>query len=68
MSHAGGERVVVPHYDFAANARAQDRGTERCFLAGTKVCLRERLRVLGNEIEGERLREICCCARKRFRK
>ena len=28
---------MIPHYDFAANARARDRGTERCFLPGTKA-------------------------------
>ncbi len=29
--------MVVPHYDFAANARAPHGGTEQCFLPGTKV-------------------------------
>ncbi len=34
---SGGERVAVPHYDFAANARAPHGGTEQCFLPGTKA-------------------------------
>jgi hypothetical protein len=34
---AAGKRVVIPEYDFAANARSADGGTQRYFEHGTKV-------------------------------